>query len=410
MALANLNFEGLQKSYLFAEISNRTREFKLSNPNIKVISLGIGDVTLPLPSVVIDAIHRSADEMGNKDTFRGYGPETGYEFLINKIIENDYVAKGINFNTDEVFISDGINTDIANFQELFDEDNIVAITDPVYPVYLDTNVMAGRAGSFNKETGKWYRILYLPCTSDNNFIPELPKRKVDLIYLCLPNNPTGTVLNREQLKKWVDYAIENDSIIFYDGAYEAFITDKDIPHSIYEIEGAKNVAVEFRSFSKTAGFTGTRCAYVVVPKDINIFSESGKINLNSMWNRRQTTKFNGVSYIIQRAAEALYTPEGKKQVKDNIDTYMKNAHVITEALDSIGIEHYGGINAPYIWFKIPNNIDSWEFFDKLLNEANVVGTPGIGFGPSGKGYFRLTAFASYEDTVEAVNRIKKLKF
>jgi LL-diaminopimelate aminotransferase len=410
MALANTNYEGLQKNYLFSEVTKRMREYKLSNPNINVISLGVGDVTLPLPSSVINAMHNSADEMSSIETFRGYGPETGYEFLINEIISNEYRARGINFEIDEVFISDGTNPDIANFQELFEKENIVAITDPVYPVYLDTNIMAGRAGVYNKDTGKWSKIVYLPCTSENNFIPELPKQKVDLIYLCFPNNPTGTALNEQELKKWVDYAIENNSIILYDGAYEAYITDENIPHSIYEIEGAKRVAVEFRSFSKTAGFTGVRCAYTVVPKEISLETDSGKINLNAMWNRRQTTKFNGVSYITQKAAEAVYTPEGKKQIKNNIDFYMKNAKIITETLDSMGIEHCGGINSPYIWFKIPNDMDSWDFFDKLLKEANVVGTPGIGFGPSGKGYFRLTAFASYENTVEAMTRIRRLKF
>ncbi|MDF2866445.1 MAG: LL-diaminopimelate aminotransferase apoenzyme [Clostridia bacterium] len=410
MALANTNYEGLQKNYLFSEVTKRMREYKSSNPNINVISLGVGDVTLPLPSSVINAMHNSVDEMSSIETFRGYGPETGYEFLINEIISNEYRARGINFEIDEVFISDGTNPDVANFQELFEKENIVAITDPVYPVYLDTNIMAGRAGVYNKDTGKWSKIVYLPCTSENNFIPELPKQKVDLIYLCFPNNPTGTALNEQELKKWVDYAIENNSIILYDGAYEAYITDENIPHSIYEIEGAKMVAVEFRSFSKTAGFTGVRCAYTVVPKEINLDTDSGRINLNAMWNRRQTTKFNGVSYITQKAAEAVYTPEGKKQIKNNIGYYMRNAKIITETLDSIGIEHYGGINSPYIWFKIPKDMDSWDFFDKLLKEANVVGTPGIGFGPSGKGYFRLTAFASYENTVEAMTRIRRLKF
>lgn len=410
MALANLNYEGLQKNYLFSEILKRVHTYKLSNPNANVINLGIGDVTLPLPSVVIDSMHNSVDEMGDISTFRGYGPETGYEFLIKEIILNEYNPKGIYFENDEIFISDGTNPDVANFQELFAKENVVAITDPVYPVYLDTNVMAGRAGVYNKDTGKWSDIVYLPCTSENGFIPELPEKKVDLIYLCFPNNPTGTILNKEQLKKWVDYAIQNKSIILYDSAYEAFITDENIPHSIYEIEGARNVAVEFKSFSKKAGFTGTRCAYTVVPKEINIDTYSGKLNLNSMWSRRQTTKFNGVAYVIQKAAAAVFTPEGKKQIQDNIDFYMNNAKTIIEALDLMNIEHYGGINAPYVWLKTPNNMDSWDFFDKLLTEANVVGTPGVGFGPSGKGYFRLTAFGSYENTVEAMNRIKRLSF
>lgn len=410
MALANQNYEGLQKNYLFSEIAKRVRTYKLSNPNVNVISLGIGDVTLPLPQVVIDAMHHATDEMGDVNTFRGYGPESGYDFLINEIIFNDYMAKGISIEKDEIFVSDGSKCDVANFQELFARENIVAITDPVYPVYLDTNIMAGRGGTYDKDTGKWSNIVYLPCSSENGFVPKLPEKKVDLIYLCFPNNPTGTVLNKEQLKKWVDYAIQNNSIILFDSAYEAYITDENIPHSIYEIEGAKSVAVEFRSFSKTAGFTGTRCAYTVVPKEINIDTDFNKINLNFMWNRRQTTKFNGVSYIIQKAAAAVYTPEGKKQIKNNIDRYMKNAKIITDTLSSMNFEYYGGINAPYIWLKTPNNMDSWDFFDKLLLEANVVGTPGIGFGPSGKGYFRLTAFASYENTIEAMNRIKSLRF
>lgn len=410
MTLANDNFAKLQNNYLFAEVARRTKEYKLSNPDAKIIKLGIGDVTLPLPTVVIEAMHKAVDEMGSIDTFRGYGPETGYEFLIKDIIDNEYIPKGIHFDTDEIFISEGTNCDIANFQELFDQDNIVAITDPVYPVYLDTNIMAGRAGEYSKDTGKWSKIVYLPCTIENNFIPDLPTEKVDLIYLCFPNNPTGTALSREELKKWVDYAIKNNAIILIDGAYEAYITDENIPHSIYEIEGAKQVAVEFRSFSKSAGFTGTRCAYTVVPKGINISTKSGSINLNAIWTRRQTTKFNGTAYIIQRAAQAVLTPEGKKQTKENIATYIRNAKVINDALDEIGIKHYGGVNAPYIWLKTPNDMDSWDFFDKLLKEANVVGTPGVGFGPSGKGYFRLTAFANYEDTIEAMERIKKLKF
>lgn len=410
MALANDNFGKLQNNYLFAEVARRTNEYKLSNPDAKIIKLGIGNTTLPLPTVVIDAMHKAVDEMGDINTYRGYGPETGYEFLIKDIIDNEYIPKGIHFSEDEIFISEGTNCDIANFQELFDTDNIVAITDPVYPVYLDTNIMAGRAGEYNKETGKWSKIVYLPCTRENNFVPDLPNDKVDLIYLCFPNNPTGTALSKKELKKWVDYAIQNNAIILIDGAYEAYITDESIPHSIYEIEGAKQVAVEFRSFSKSAGFTGTRCAYTVVPKEINISTKSESMNLNAMWTRRQTTKFNGTAYIIQRAAQSVFTDEGKKQTKNIINSYMKNAKIIIDGLDEIGIEHYGGINAPYIWLKTPNNMDSWDFFDKLLKEANVVGTPGVGFGPSGRGYFRLTAFASYNDTLEAIDRIKKLKF
>jgi LL-diaminopimelate aminotransferase len=333
-------------------------------------------------------------------------PEQGYGFLIQKIIEHDYVPRGIQLEENEVFISDGAKCDAGNIQEIFGLDNSIAVTDPVYPVYVDTNVMAGRSGELG-EDGKWSKITYIPCTSENNFVPELPKNKVDLIYLCFPNNPTGTTLTNKELKKWVDYARENNSIILYDSAYEAFIQEEDIPHSIYEVEGAKQVAIEFRSFSKTAGFTGTRCAYTVVPKEVVAYTSEGEAHsLNKLWNRRQTTKFNGVSYIIQRGAEAVYSSEGQKQIKALIDYYMTNAEIIREGLVSLGLQVFGGINAPYIWLKTPNGIDSWTFFDKLLREANVVGTPGVGFGPSGQGYFRLTAFGSRESTEEAMERFK----
>jgi len=402
MSRLNEDFLKLQDSYLFSTIAKKVVDFQEKNPNKKVIKLGIGDVTLPIVPKVIEAIHEATDEMSKKETFRGYGPEQGYDFLRKKIVEFDYRNRGIDIQKDEIFVSDGAKCDTANIQELFDKDNVIAITDPVYPVYLDTNVMAGRSGSFNEKTGKFEKVVYMPVTSENNFVPELPNEKVDMIYLCLPNNPTGTVLNKEQLKKWVDYAIENEAIILYDSAYEAFITEENIPHSIYEIEGAKKVAIEFRSFSKTAGFTGIRCAYTVVPKDLKI----GDISLNKLWNRRQCTKFNGVPYITQRAAEAIYTEEGQKQIKQNIDYYMNNAKIIREGLKQAGYTVYGGINAPYIWLKVPTGMTSWQFFDKLLQEKNIVGTPGSGFGPSGEGYFRLTAFGSYENTIEAIERIK----
>lgn len=403
MIKINENYLNLQDSYLFSTIAKKVAEFQEKNPDKKVIKLGIGDVTLPIAPKMVEAIHKAADEMAVKESFRGYGPEQGYDFLREKIVEFDYKKRGIDIEKDEIFVSDGAKCDTANIQELFDEDNIIAITDPVYPVYLDTNVMAGRSGKFNKETGKFEKVVYMPVKAENNFIPEFPKEKVDIIYLCLPNNPTGTVLNKEELKKWVDYAIENEAIILFDSAYEAFISEENVPHSIYEIEGAKKVAIEFRSFSKTAGFTGVRCAYTVVPKELKI----GDISLNKLWNRRQCTKFNGVPYITQRAAEAVYTEEGQKQIKENIAYYMNNAKIIREGLKEAGYTVYGGINAPYIWLKVPNGMTSWEFFDKLLEEKNIVGTPGSGFGPSGEGYFRLTAFGSYENTIEAIERIKK---
>ena len=403
MIQINENYLKLQDSYLFSTIAKKVADFQAKNPDKKVIKLGIGDVTLPIAPKIIQAIHEATDEMGKKETFKGYGPEQGYDFLREKIVEWDYQKRGISIEKDEVFISDGAKCDTGNIQELFSADNVIAITDPVYPVYLDTNVMAGRTGSFNKNTGKFEKVVYMPATAENNFEPELPKEKVDMIYLCFPNNPTGTVLNKEQLAKWVKYAKENECIIFFDSAYEAFITEENVPHSIYEIEGAKEVAVEFRSFSKTAGFTGVRCAYTVVPKALKV----GEVSLNTLWNRRQCTKFNGVPYITQKAAEAVYTEEGQKQIKENIAYYRENARIIKEGLEQAGYTVYGGENAPYIWLKVPNGMTSWEFFDQLLKEKNIVGTPGSGFGPSGEGYFRLTAFGSRENTIEAINRIVK---
>lgn len=409
MVLINENYTKLPGSYLFSEIARKVNEFKAANPTADVIRLGIGDVTKPLPKASIEAMHKAVDEMASAETFRGYGPEQGYDFLVNKIVENDYKAHGLDIQTDEVFVSDGSKSDTGNIGDILGTDNIVAITDPVYPVYIDTNVMAGRAGDLGTD-GKWNKIVYLPCTAENNFVPELPKTKVDIIYLCYPNNPSGTTLTKSELKVWVDYALANKALILFDSAYEAYITEDDVPHSIYEIEGAKKVAIEFRSFSKTAGFTGTRCAYTVVPKDLMAYTSKGdEVSLNKLWNRRHTTKFNGVPYVIQRAAEACYSPEGKKQVKDTIEYYLNNAKIIREGLTEQGLKVYGGINSPYIWVKTPNGMSSWEFFDYLLNELNIVGTPGVGFGPSGEGYLRLTAFGTLENTKEAVKRLKKIK-
>lgn len=406
----NENFLNLQDSYLFSTIAKKVAEFQKKNPDKRIIKLGIGDVTRPIAPKIIDAMHKAVDEMENPDTFRGYGPEQGYEFLREKIVENDYKKRGVDIKLDEVFVSDGAKCDCGNIGDILSIDNVVAITDPVYPVYLDTNVMAGRSGKYDEKTGKYQNMIYIPATSENNFIPELPERVPDMIYLCFPNNPTGTTLSKKELKKWVDYAKANKSLILFDSAYEAFISEEDVPHTIYEIEGAKEVAIEFRSFSKTAGFTGVRCAYTVVPKELKAYTKTGEeVSLNSLWNRRHGTKFNGVSYPVQRAAEAVYSEEGQKQIKENIAYYMNNAKIIKEGLKSAGYTVYGGINAPYIWLKVPDGLTSWEFFDKLLTEANIVGTPGVGFGPSGEGYFRLTAFGTKENTEEAIERIKNMK-
>jgi LL-diaminopimelate aminotransferase len=406
MAHINEDYLKLPGSYLFAEIAKRVNSFKNDNPEANIIRLGIGDVTKPLVSPVLEAMHKAIDEMGQAETFRGYGPEQGYSFLIQKVIENDYLTRGVTIEEDEVFISDGSKCDVANIQEIFSRDSIVALTDPVYPVYLDTNVMAGRTGKLG-DNGRFDGIVYLPCNAENNFIPALPTSKVDMIYLCLPNNPTGTTLSKAELKKWVDYAKANEAIILFDSAYEAYITESDIPHSIYEIEGARDCAIEFRSFSKMAGFTGTRCAYTVIPKTVLAKTESGEsYPLNKLWNRRQTTKFNGTPYIVQRGAEAVYSPAGLEKTREIINYYMANAKIIREGLVEIGFEVFGGINAPYIWLKTPKGTDSWGFFDRLLKEVNVVVTPGVGFGPSGAGYIRMTAFGNRENTEEAVHRIK----
>ena len=405
----NENFLNLQESYLFSTVAKKVAEFQKNNPDKKVIKLGIGDVTKPIVLAVIEAMHKATDELSNAETFRGYGPEQGYDFLKNAIVENDF--KNLGIEPDEVFVSDGAKCDCGNIVDIFSQDNKVAITDPVYPVYLDTNVMSGRSGIYNEKTEMYENIVYMPVNKENNFVPELPKTKVDMIYLCFPNNPTGTVLKKEELKKFVDYAKENKAIILFDAAYEVFITENDVPHSIYEIEGAKDVAIEFRSFSKTAGFTGVRCAYAVVPKTVYGYTKSGeKVSLNKLWNRRTTTKFNGVSYVVQRAAEATYSTEGRKQILENIKYYQENAKIIKNGLIEAGFEVYGGVNSPYIWLKTPNNMKSWDFFDELLERANVVGTPGSGFGPSGEGYFRLTAFGTQENSIEAIKRIKEIQW
>jgi LL-diaminopimelate aminotransferase len=407
MARINDNYLKLKAGYLFPEIGRRVREFTDANPSAKVIRLGIGDVTLPLVPAVIKAFHAAVDDLAKGETFHGYGPEQGYSWLIDTIIDKAYKPLGVSLKTSEMFISDGSKCDCSNILDIFDNANVVAIGDPVYPVYNDTNVMVGRTGEAD-EKGYYENIVYLPCTAENDFSPAFPKEKVDIIYLCSPNNPTGTVTTREQLKGWVDFARKNDAIIFFDAAYEAFITDSAIPRSIYEIDGAKECAIEFRSFSKTAGFTGVRCGLTVVPENLMATTAKGeKIALNKLWNRRQSTKFNGVSYPVQKAAQAVYSDEGWPQVREVIDYYMDNARIIREGLTAAGIQCFGGVNAPYIWLKTPEGMSSWDFFDKLLTECHVVGTPGSGFGPSGEGYFRLSAFSDKENVVKAVDRIKQ---
>ena len=406
MALVNEHFLKLPNNYLFSDIAKKVNAFKVSHPKTDLIRLGIGDVTRPLPQASIEAMHKAVDELANKETFHGYGPEQGYDFLIDAVIRNDYAPRGVYLEPGEVFISDGAKSDTGNIGDILRHDNSIGVTDPIYPVYIDSNVMCGRAGIL--EDGRWSNVVYLPCLSENNFVPEIPDRRIDILYLRYPNNPTGTVISKAELKKWVNYALENDTLILYDAAYEAYIQDPDIPHSIYEIKGAKKVAIEFRSFSKTAGFTGVRCGYTVVPKELTAATLEGeRIPLNRMWNRRQCTKFNGTSYITQRGAEAIYTPEGKKQVKAIIQYYMANARIMKEALESTGLKVFGGENAPYLWVKTPGEVNSWKFFEQMLYEANVVGTPGVGFGPSGEGYIRLTAFGERADCEEAMKRIRK---
>lgn len=406
MAHVNENFLKLPGSYLFSDIAKKVKAYQESHPDKRLIRLGIGDVTRPLPQASIEAMHRAVDEMANKSTFHGYGPEQGYDFLIDTIIKNDFEPRGIELSSSEVFISDGAKSDTGNIGDILGLDNKVAVTDPVYPVYVDSNVMGGRAGQLNGK--QWSDITYMPCTAENNFIPSIPSNRIDVIYLCYPNNPTGTTLTKAELKKWVDYALSHDALILFDAAYEAYIREDNIPHSIFEIEGAKRCAIEFRSFSKTAGFTGVRCGYTVIPKEVTATTATGeRVALNALWNRRQCTKFNGTSYITQRGTEAIYSKEGKQQVRETIDYYMENARIMREGLTAAGIQVFGGKNAPYLWVKTPEGFTSWQFFDHLLNEANIVSTPGVGFGPSGEGYLRLTAFGQREDCIEAIQRISQ---
>lgn len=409
MALVNEHFLELPESYLFSEIAKKVNTYKAEHPEAQVISLGIGDVTLPLSPVVIRALHKAVEEMASAATFKGYGPEQGYAFLREAIVANDYRPRGVDIDADEIFVSDGAKSDTGNIGDILSVGNRIAMTDPVYPVYLDTNVMGGRAGTFRAD-GRWSRIIYIPCTSENDFVPSLPDERPDVLYLCFPNNPTGTTLTKAQLKTWVDYALEHDVLILFDSAYEAFIRCDDVPHSIYEIEGAERVAIEFRSFSKTAGFTGLRCGYTVVPKALSVRNgKGGRVSLNPLWNRRQCTKFNGTPYIVQRAAEAVYSPEGKVETRALTDYYLRNAQIIKENLLAAGFSAFGGIDAPYIWLKVPAGETSWHFFDCLLHECNVVGTPGVGFGASGEGYLRLSSFGRHEETLEAMQRIKNWK-
>ena len=402
--MINHNYEKLQGSYLFSETAKRAAAFQQAHPDRRLIRLGIGDVTLPLAPAVTDAMHRAVDEMGREKTFRGYAPEQGYEFLRSVIAEKDYRARGCHISADEIFISDGAKCDCGNIQEIFSGDVTVAVCDPVYPVYLDTNVMAGRTGDYSPETGRYGGVTYMPCTLENGFLPQIPEKMPELVYLCFPNNPTGAAISKGELQKWVDAANESGSILLYDAAYEAYITEEGIPHSIYECEGAKTCAIECRSFSKNAGFTGVRLGFTVVPEEL---VREG-VSLRQLWFRRQGTKYNGTPYIVQRAGEAVYTPDGQRQIRAQIGYYMENAAVIREGLLSCGYEASGGVNSPYIWMKTPDGLTSWEFFDRLLNEAGVIGTPGSGFGPSGEGYFRLTAFGNRENTLEAVERIRKM--
>ena len=399
----NDNYLKLPGSYLFSTIAKKVNAYTAANPDKKVIRLGIGDVTLPLAPAVIDAMHKAVDEMAHAETFHGYAPDLGYEFLRSAIVEYDYKARGVDIAIDEIFVSDGAKSDSGNIGDIFAQNNRIAVCDPVYPVYVDTNAMAGRTGDYVKEKEAWSNVIYMPCTAENNFVPELPKETPDIIYICCPNNPTGTTLNKDQLQKWVDFALTKGAVIIYDAAYEAYISEDDVPHSIYECDGAKKCAIEMRSFSKNAGFTGTRLGFTVIPKELTCDG----VSLNSLWARRHGTKFNGAPYIIQRAGEAVYSPEGKKQTKEQIAYYMNNAKIIREGLTNAGYTVFGGVNAPYIWLKTPDNMTSWDFFDYLLENLNIVGTPGSGFGPSGEGYFRLTAFGSLENTKEAMERIVK---
>lgn len=400
----NENYLKLPGSYLFSTIGKKVREYKEKNPDKEVISLGIGDVTLPLAPAVIEALHGAVDEMSRAETFKGYAPDLGYEFLRQAVADNDYKARGVSIALDEIFISDGAKSDSGNIGDIFSEDNRIAVCDPVYPVYVDTNAMAGRTGDYIEAEQRWSNVIYMPCTAATNFAPELPKETPDIIYLCFPNNPIGSTITKDELQTWVDYALKTGAVIIYDAAYEAYISEENVAHTIYECDGAKKCAIELRSFSKNAGFTGTRLGYTVIPKELTC----NGVSLNQLWARRHGTKFNGAPYIIQKAGAAIYSEEGKRQTKEQVAYYMNNAKVIRESLAGAGYTVSGGINAPYIWLKTPKDLTSWEFFDMLLEQANVVGTPGSGFGPSGEGYFRLTAFGSYENTLAAIERIKKL--
>ena len=400
----NENYLKLPGNYLFSTIAKKVKAFQEAHPDRQVIRLGIGDVTQPLSKTVIDALHSAVDEMASAETFRGYAPDLGYEFLRRAIAENDYAARGCRIDPDEIFVSDGAKCDSGNIQELFDTECTIAVCDPVYPVYVDSNVMAGRTGTYDPETGTWSRVVYMPCTEENGFVADLPKERADLIYLCFPNNPTGSAITKDALQKWVDYANEQESIIIYDAAYEAYISEENIPHSIYECENARTCAIELRSFSKNAGFTGTRLGFTVIPTDIRC----GEASIHDMWARRHGTKYNGAPYIVQKAGEACYTESGKAEIRELVAYYMENARMIRTALNDMGYTAFGGVNAPYIWLKTPNGMKSWEFFDYLLDHANVVGTPGSGFGPHGEGYFRLTAFGTHENTQAALDRIRSL--
>ena len=399
----NENYLKLPGSYLFSTIGKKVSAYTAANPDKKVIRLGIGDVTLPLAPAVIEAMHRAVDEMADAATFKGYAPDLGYEFLRSAIAQQDYKARGVDIAIDEIFISDGAKSDSGNIGDIFALDNRIAVCDPVYPVYVDTNAMSGRTGEYEADKERWSNVIYMPCTAENDFVPQLPSETPDLIYICCPNNPTGTAMKKDQLQKWVDFALEKGAVIIYDAAYEAYISEEDVPHTIYECEGAKKCAIEMRSFSKNAGFTGTRLGFTVFPKELTCEG----VSLNSLWARRHGTKFNGAPYIIQRAGEAVYSEEGKKQTREQIQYYMNNAKIIREGLTGAGYTVYGGVNAPYIWLKTPDQMTSWEFFDYLLENLNIVGTPGSGFGPSGEGYFRLTAFGSLENTKEAMERLQK---
>lgn len=404
MFTINENYLKLPGSYLFSNIAKKINAYQSENPQAQILRLGIGDVTQPLAPAIIEALHKAVDEMANAETFHGYAPDLGYEFLRNAIAKNDYKDRGCDISADEIFVSDGAKCDSGNIQEIFGLNNKIAVCDPVYPVYVDTNVMAGRSGEYNPNTQNFDGMIYMPCLEENDFVPEFPKENPDIIYLCFPNNPTGATITKAQLQEWVDYAKRIGAVIIYDAAYEAYITEEEIPHSIYECEGARECAIELHSFSKNAGFTGVRLGYTVVPKDL----KCGDVQLHSLWARRHGTKYNGAPYIVQRAGEAVYSEAGKAQLKEQVGYYMNNAKVIFNGLQDAGYTVSGGVNAPYIWLKTPDNMTSWEFFDHLLEDANVVGTPGSGFGPSGEGYFRLTAFGNYENTVEAIERIKRM--